>query len=174
LKKIEPIAIIGMRCAGKTTVGRALATRLGTGFIDTDEVVAQRLGADIIDLFAQGRESEFREAEQAVCIEALGAGCVLALGGGAVTSERVRRALWSVTTIFLDASDQLITSRLQVDSRPSITGLAPAVEAAELSRMRRPWYLDVADFVIHVDGRTVDEVCDEIVGCLQGFDSGES
>lgn len=162
-----------MRCAGKTTVGTALAARLGTGFIDTDVVVVERLGADIVDLFAQGREAEFRVAEEAACIDALKAGSVVALGGGAVTSERVRRALWSVMTIFLDASDILLSSRLHTDSRPSITGLAPAVEAAELSRMRRPWYLDVADFVIHVDGKSVDTICDEIVRCVQGFDNEE-
>jgi len=162
-----------MRCAGKTTVGSALAARLGTSFIDTDVVVAASLGADIVDLFAQGREAEFRAAEEAACIEALKAGCVVALGGGAVTSERVRRALWSVMTIFLDASEALVASRLQDDVRPSLTGQAPAVEAAEISRMRRPWYMDVADFVIHVDGKGVDTICDEIVRCVQGFDSEE-
>ncbi len=163
-----------MRGVGKTTVGRVLAERLGTGFIDTDEVVVANLGADIVDLFAQGRENEFREAEENACIEALRAGCVVALGGGAVTSERVRRALWSVMTIFLDASDLLIASRLRDDgTRPSITGLAPSVEAHELSRMRRPWYLDVADFVIHVDGKTPDAICDEIVRCVRGVDTGE-
>ncbi len=174
MKNIDPIAIIGMRGVGKTTVGAALAARLGVGFIDTDVVVERQLGADILDLFAQGREAEFREAEEAACIEAIKSGCVVALGGGSVTSERVRRVLWSVMTIFLDASDHLIASRLQDDSRPSITGLAPALEAAELSRMRRPWYLDVSDFVIHVDGKSVEQICDEIIGCMKGFDQEDS
>lgn len=170
---METIAIVGMRCCGKTTVGRALAARLGVRFTDTDEMVEQELGASIASLFAHGREAEFRVVEETVCIQSLKSGGVVALGGGSITSEAVRRALWSVLTVFLDAGDTLIATRLQSCERPSLTGLAPWVEAVEINRERRPWYLDVSDFVVHVDDRSVDSIVDEIVRSVRGLGGDE-
>ena len=168
---METIAVVGMRCAGKTTVGRLLASRMNIDFIDTDDVVEQMMGESIYDLIQQGREAEFRLVEETVCLDALRKGGVVALGGGSITSDDVRRALWSVMTVFLDASDSLIASRLKHEVRPSLTGQAPWLEAAGISKMRRPWYLDVADFVIHVDGKEPEIVCREIVALVGGFSS---
>jgi shikimate kinase len=173
VKKLETIAIVGMRCSGKTTAGRELAARLNSVFVDTDQVIESRLETSVAEIFAQGRDAEFRVVEETVCLQALRAGGVIALGGGAITSEAVRRCLWSVTTVFLDASDSLISARLQVESRPSLTGQDSAIEAVEVSRQRRPWYLDVADFTVHVDGKSVAQICDEIVKSLKSFGGEE-
>lgn len=159
-----------MRCAGKSTVGPLLAERLDASFVDTDRLVEESLGTTIGELFAQGRESEFRSAEEQICIDALKNGGVVSLGGGAIGSERVRRALWSVMTVFMDASESLITSRLEHDGRPSLTGQSAASEATGISRLRRPWYMDVADFVVHVDGKEPGQLCDEILKGIRGFD----
>ena len=162
-----------MRCSGKSTAGVMLAQRLATSFADTDRGVEQNLKTTIEELFAQGRESEFREVEEEICIRMLKEGGVVSLGGGAIVSARVRRALWSVMTVYMDASESLIASRLEHGGRPSLTGQPAAVEAIEISRRRRPWYMDVADFVIHVDGKETEQICDEIMKCVTGIDKRE-
>jgi len=173
LKKIETIAIVGMRCAGKSTVGALLAQKLDATFVDTDRLVEDHLGVSIEDLFQQGREAEFRAAEEDICIQALKSGGVVSLGGGAIASERVRRALWCVMTVFMDASENLIVSRLEKDGRPSLTGQPASMEAAGVNRMRRPWYMDVSDFVIHVDGKTPEQLSNEILRAIKGFEKDD-
>ena len=89
------VALIGFMGAGKTTVGEALAKRLGRRFVDVDREVEQRTGESIESLFAQRGEAEFRALEENAAVEALSsaAPAVVALGGGSLGAGRARSAL---------------------------------------------------------------------------------
>ncbi|MCA1850337.1 MAG: AAA family ATPase, partial [Acidobacteria bacterium] len=88
----RPIIITGFMGAGKTTVAAALARRLGCGHIDLDELIAEREGRTIREMFERDGESGFREAETRALRDTLEntEACVIALGGGAWTLERNR------------------------------------------------------------------------------------
>jgi shikimate kinase / 3-dehydroquinate synthase len=103
------LALIGFMGAGKTTVGREVAARIGRPFVDTDEEIARRHGP-ISKLFEERGEAEFRALEEVVVTEALNAPepVVIALGGGAVlseaTRERLRRRTFTVH-LYVDPDD---------------------------------------------------------------------
>jgi len=97
------IALIGFMGAGKTTVGRLLAHRLGMEFSDADEAIVAREGRSIPEIFAADGEEAFREMEAATIADLLtGPPAVIALGGGAVGSEAVRSALAGHQVVLLD------------------------------------------------------------------------
>ena len=78
---------------GKSTIGKLAAERLGMAFVDTDEVIVERAGKAISEIFAQEGEPAFRKLEAEVCLEiGGGSGQVIGLGGGALLNEKVREA----------------------------------------------------------------------------------
>lgn len=90
----ESIVLIGMPASGKSTVGRILAERLGRDFIDTDELIKEKIGMSISEYFAKYGEAKFRETEAGVIKEIASAGSyVIATGGGAVLSKDNLKAL---------------------------------------------------------------------------------
>ena len=105
---VSTVALVGFMGAGKTTVGQALADRLGWRFADLDQLIEAREGRTVPQIFEQEGEPGFRELEQVVLTEALNSGLncfVLALGGGAFVSSEVRQILRlrGIPAIWLDA-----------------------------------------------------------------------
>ena len=105
---VSTIALVGFMGAGKTTVGQALAHRLGWRFLDLDQLVEAREGRTVPQIFEQGDERRFRELEQTVLTDLLNRDSkffVLALGGGAFVSSEIREILRhrGVPAIWLDA-----------------------------------------------------------------------
>jgi len=127
--------------AGKTTVGRKLAERLGRPFIDTDHEVVEATGRSIADLL---QNEVFRQIEEDVAVQALGetGPAVIALGGGAVTSEAVRSSLQQALTILLEVDADDAWRRVSGSDRPLAQD-----EAAfrTLYEQRRPLYDAAAD-----------------------------
>ena len=107
----ENLVLIGMPGAGKTTVGRLLAQRLGREFADTDEMIAQRCGASVSTIFATHGEAHFRALEEAVVRELSASGAkVIATGGGTVLRENnVRRLRQNGRLYFLDRPPAALT-----------------------------------------------------------------
>lgn len=103
LKGKENIVLVGMPGSGKTTVGRALARKLGREFVDTDDIIKERHG-DISEIFRQKGEQHFRELESEVILEiSAKCGLVVATGGGAVLKgENVFRLRQNGRIYFLD------------------------------------------------------------------------
>ena len=90
----RPIVLVGLMGAGKTTIGRKLAARLGVPFRDADIEIEQAAGRSIAEMFALWGEFEFREGERRVIARLLQAGpIVLATGGGAFMDPRTRAAI---------------------------------------------------------------------------------
>ena len=158
------IALIGMRGAGKTTIGDLAAARLGWPFLDTDRLVEQRLGARVTDLFLQGREEEFRAAESEQVREALSRGpAVVATGGGCVEDPSVREALKSVYTVWLTAPNEVLAQRTLQSGRPALTRWSWRTEFEVVSARREAFYAECACRTVCTDGLDPQEVLDEII-----------
>lgn len=144
------ITLIGPRAAGKTTLGRALATALGLQFVDTDAELGVRAGMSAGDFLRSAGEPAFRQLEEQVVLAALAAadGSVIALGGGAlgratIRAELARPRLW---TVFVHAPLAVLVERQRADGqRPGLTGLPLADEVAMLWASRLPAWRAVAD-----------------------------
>ena len=156
-REMENIVLIGMPSSGKSTVGRALAERLGKRFADSDALVTERIGMPIADYFAQRGEAAFREREQeAVADLAATGGQVIATGGGAILRpENVTALRRSGRLVFLDRSPEKL---IATADRP----LAPDREALR-RRYEERYDLYCAAADLHIDGDgTVEETAQRI------------
>ena len=165
----QPIAITGFMAAGKTTVGRALATRLGCEFADLDELITAQQKRSISELIKTGGEDRFRRLETETLAAVLPASddFVIALGGGTWAREENRQLLneKSARVVWLDAPFELCWKRIPTgdNGRP----LAPSREVAEkLTRARRPVY-ELAELRLAVsEGQSAEECANEIAALL--------
>lgn len=159
------VIMTGFMGSGKTAVGRGLARSLGFRFIDTDTLVERRMGMSISDAFATRGEAFFRDEEEAVIREVLaepevGAGAVISLGGGAVTTAGVRALLGEEeTVILLDVDVATAFERSRGGDRPLAR---ERDEFEKIYRDRKELYRQVADTVIDVGNKEIEEVVGEI------------
>lgn len=161
------VFLIGFMGAGKTSVGKALAARMGWEFCDLDRLIEQREGKKVAAIFAEHGEASFRHAESAALAELLqGAGeqsdLVVALGGGAfaqpVNRERLQQA--GAVTILLEASLEELRRRCASDA--SVRPLAQnEARFAELFVSRQPAY-ELARYKVNTMGKSVEDVAAEI------------
>lgn len=156
--------LVGPPGAGKTTVGRLVAGRLGVGFRDTDADVETVAGASVADIFVMHGEARFRALEREAVRRALAShDGVLAVGGGAVTDGDTRDMLSGNTVVFLDVGLAAAARRVGLArDRPILIG-NPRAELRRLMQARRPLYEQVATATVDTDGRTPDDVADEVV-----------
>ncbi|MGY4707071.1 shikimate kinase [Candidatus Bipolaricaulota sp. J31] len=169
---MKNIYLIGFMGAGKSTVGRILAERLGWEFLDTDELIAARAGRSIPEIFSQFGEGRFRDLERGAVAEvSRKKGLVVALGGGAPMDDRNWRLLESTgVTVYLRESPEVLAHRLAHDAtRPLLSGHEGAARPRrieELLSLREPRYLE-ADIVVECRGRPPEEIAGEILERLR-------
>lgn len=163
------LVLMGFMAAGKSSVGRVVAERVGCPWVDLDQAVVDAMGLSIPEIFQRWGEARFREAEHEALMAVLaGSGKrVVALGGGAVLCAASRRRLAAVDVfgVWLTVSLETVAERLQeTGGRPLLNGKGPAQwEALYRERLRlyakSPHRLRVA-----TDRRTPEAIADEILG----------
>jgi len=164
------LALIGLRGAGKTTVGRALAERLEVPFADLDEHLAEAHGLPgeaVGELFARVGEPRFRELESVALVEVLEAAqpLVLATGGGVIEVAANRRLLADrCRCVWLDADPDLLAARVAADGalRPSLTELDPRTEMREMATRRSHHYEELAELRVDCGPLETKTVCEVI------------
>jgi shikimate kinase len=166
------VVLVGVPGAGKSTVGEALARRLGVGFRDTDADVESTTGRAIADIFIDSGEPEFRRIEAAAVATAMAEHeGVLALGGGAVTDPGTRALLVGGPVVWLRVGLAAASQRAGLSgARPVLLGNVRAQMKA-LMDARAPLYTEVARLVVETDTLSVDESVQEI---LDGLGLGTS
>lgn len=158
------VVLVGPMGAGKTTVAELLATAWGTTARDTDRDVEAVEGRTISDIFVDSGEEVFRALERAAVADALEnhAG-VLALGGGAVLDPATRELLAGHRVVFLQVGLTDAVKRVGLGtSRPLLLGNVRGRIKALLDE-RTPIYESVADLVVDTDGRSPEDVAEEIL-----------
>ncbi|MBM3988624.1 MAG: shikimate kinase [Planctomycetes bacterium] len=172
------IALVGLRCAGKTSVGRELARALGLGFVDLDDAIAwadsEGCCAQHIPTVAHIVETlgwdGFRELEARELARVLGSGAalVLATGGGVVERAQNRTLLRArARVVWLREELPVLRERLARSAeRPSLTGASPADELASIAARREPLYGEVADLVLDAAGASPRELAERLRSAL--------
>jgi shikimate kinase len=165
-----PIILIGPPGAGKTTVGTALAARLGTGFTDTDAAVEAAAGKPVSDIFITDGETEFRRLERdAVAAALVGRAGVIGLGGGAPMEPATQALLAGRRVVYLETGFSELTKRVGLDrARPLLIGTNPRAQLKALLEQRLPVYQKLAWRTVGTDGRKPDEIADEIAAAVTG------
>ncbi len=162
------VVLVGPPGAGKTTVGQALAQRLGLSLRDTDHDIEASEGASVQDLFVTRGEPYFRELEEKAVVAALAEhDGVLSLGGGAVLSDATRAVLDGHTVVFLDVGLAAAVSRVGLGAgRPLLLGNVRA-RLKGLLDARRPLYTEVASTTLVTDNLDSEAVADRVAAWLE-------
>lgn len=169
-RSVRPVVVlVGPPGAGKTTVGRRLAERLGVGFLDTDTAVEARAGKPVPEIFVTDGEPVFRRLEREAVAAALAEhDGVLSLGGGAVLDPSTRELLRAHRVVFLDVDLAAATHRVGLDTpRPLLIGNPRATLRQQLAD-RRPHYLEVATAVVATSALSPAEVVEAVLDVVHG------
>jgi shikimate kinase len=156
------IVLVGFMGAGKTTVGTLLAARLGLPFTDSDQVIEQRAGRPVRQIFAEDGEPAFRALEHEVIAELLdGPPIVLALGGGAAEHPQTRNKLATARVVYLHVSYAQALQRVGGD--PGSRPLLARPDLAGLYERRLGVYAGVATMTVPTDGRDPLAIAEDIL-----------
>lgn len=166
---LRRLVLTGFMGAGKSTIGRVLAARLGWTFLDLDTHLEQRTGATIPQLFERHGEAHFRRLESTALASALGrSNTVLALGGGTpegLTNRLLLEQTPATFTVFLDAPFPVLFDRCVMQGlwRPVLAD----PDAAQLRfAIRHPLYVRLAHLTIDTTSITPEETVDFLITAL--------
>ena len=164
------VALVGMMGAGKSSIGRRLALRLGIPFVDADVEIEKAAGMTINDIFSVRGEAEFRAGEARVILRLLESGPqVLATGGGAFTNPDTRIAIGAKgISIWLKAEFDVLMKRIRRrHDRPLLKTDDPGATLRKLMEEREPVYA-LADLTVQSREVMHEKIVDEIVSALAG------
>lgn len=163
----QHLVLVGMMGAGKSTVGRIVAERLGRRLIDSDEAIEERTGRTVREIFATDGEDVFRDLETEALRDALAASdpAVVAAAGGVVLREENRRLLRSsgARVVWLSADPAILVERVRSGMHRPLLDDDPAGVLQRMWDEREPLYREVADAIVTVEGRSVGEVVEAVL-----------
>ena len=164
----KPIVLVGMMGVGKSSIGKRLAERLQTGFVDADDEIELAANCSISEIFEKYGEAHFRDGERRVITRLMdGEPKVIATGGGAFINDKTRQLiLRNGISIWLRADIDILVDRVSRRSnRPLLKGKNPREVLEALGKERDPIYA-LAKIHIYSDGsphsKTVDQILEAI------------
>lgn len=163
---MKNIVLVGFMGTGKTAVAKRLAKRLKVKYVSMDEMIVEREGIPINDIFAKGGEEHFRKVESQVAKEVAGMKDVVVDAGGGVVlnGENVKSLKSTGTLVCLSARPDVILERTKRHRhRPLLNVPDPMEKIKELLKIRAPHYAK-ADYQIDTSDKSMDEVVEEIAG----------
>ena len=168
----RPIVLVGLMGAGKSTVGRRLARRLGVPFVDSDAAIEDAAGLSPAEVFERYGEKDFRDGERRLVARLVDEGkvSVIATGGGAFIDPRTRELLNArAITVWLDAPVEILTERTsRRDTRVQLRNGDPKATLERLAEERRDAY-EQAHLHIKSGSGAHKEVVDAIVRALDDY-----
>jgi shikimate kinase len=163
--------LVGLPGSGKTTIGKLLARRLGLDFVDSDQVIEERVGCPIRAFWEQQGEQAFRDIEEAALrdLTAQARGIVLATGGGSVLREANRQHLRAATrVVYLRSSPEQVLSRVRQNrNRPLLQVDDPLERLQALHAQREPLYRETAHIVVDTARPSLQALINMIVMQLE-------
>ncbi|WP_421762367.1 shikimate kinase [Devosia sp.] len=167
----RPIVLVGMMGAGKTTVGRRLASRIGRHFVDSDEEVEKAAGMSIEEIFKNRGEADFRAGEAKVIARLLKEqAVVLGTGGGAFMNPETRALVKeAAVSVWIKADFELLFARVSRRSnRPLLKTANPRETLQKLIEARYPTYAD-ADVTVVSRDVPQDQVASEVIDAILNY-----
>jgi shikimate kinase len=171
------VLLVGFMGSGKSSVGEALAEKLGWAFVDLDHQIERVSGQTIPELFRKAGEREFRRLERSLLrqlLEESGGDRLIALGGGTFAQrgvpEMARRA--GAISVFLDASVEELWARCCGDGRERPLAMDQN-QFRQLYAARRKRYMK-ADLRVHTSGKSVRHIAEEVCSYLEQTPVGEN
>jgi len=167
----KAIVLVGLMGAGKTTVGRRLANRLGLPFVDADSEVEAAAGQTIPEIFETHGEPAFRDGERKVIARLLSNGPqVLATGGGAFMDPETRASVRALgISVWLKADLDVLMRRVgKRPTRPLLKADNPRAVMEKLMQERNPVYAE-ADIALETGDGPHEDVVDRLVTLLEPF-----
>lgn len=167
----KPIVMVGLMGAGKTSVGRALARRLGIPFVDSDKEIEAAAGCSVVDIFAMYGEQEFRRVEQRVIKRLLNTPPrlkVISTGEGAFITPAVREMVQSrALTIWLKAGLELLVKRTNFrDTRPQLLHADSRKILGQLIAERYDTYA-MADITVETLDESLKKTLNKVVDAIR-------
>ena len=160
------IYLIGFMGVGKSTIGKLLAKEMAGQLVEMDETIEAEQGISINEIFAKYGETHFRDLESELVKRiAGGEGNIISCGGGAVLrAENVDNMKKSGQIVFVSATPETIYKRVRYSTnRPLLNGNMNVEYIAGLMEKRRALYEGAADITISTDGKTQNEIVEEIL-----------
>lgn len=180
---IQPVVLVGLMGAGKTNLGQVLANKLSGSFIDADDVIVEREGMSIPDIFEQKGEEHFRDVEREVLIDLMKLHAVgginnnkvqiIATGGGAFINSDTRNVIRQLgLSVFLEAELSVLLSRIgSGEGRPLFAGKDPVTVLKELIETRYPIYKS-ADMSVPSYDEPIEKTTDRVLNTLYSYFAG--
>ena len=167
----RPIVLVGLMGAGKSTVGRRLAKRLGLAFVDSDDAIEDAAGYSAAEIFERYGEADFRDGERRLVARLIdGEVRVIATGGGAFVDPRTRTLLnEKAITVWLDAPVEVLADRTgRRDTRPLLRNGNRKTTLERLAEQRGPAYAEAHIRIRSGEGAHRD-VVDSIVAAIEDY-----
>lgn len=161
------IVLIGFACSYKTSVGKLLASKLNLQHIDVDKLVEERSGQTVAEVFAMDGEGAFRELERnALTSLADCADVVISCGGGSAVHSEFERLAATSTVVWLTSTAATVKQRLGNIKRPLFDGRT-VEQLDETINYRAAYYAKYADVTIATDGKTSEQVANEVMSLIK-------
>ena len=167
----KPLVLVGLMGAGKSSVGRRVATRLGLPFVDADSEIETAAGLTIPDIFEVYGEAAFRDCEKRVIARLIdGPVQVIATGGGAFVNDETRQLVKDrAISVWLHAPIELLVERVsRRNNRPLVANTDPGPVLTRLAAERDPYYAQ-ADIKVESGEGPHEKVVDDIIAAVSGL-----